>query len=267
MLRPLAARALVLALLAAWVLASAEASAIPGFDPSDLVDDIGDVLDPCSLAPELCDPIDPCETNPLLCDPVDPCALNPELCEPPDPCEENPKLCEPDPCDVSPLLCNVCEFAPVLCEDDPPVLDPGDPEDPEFPFATDLEGSAKVKGAGFRQTRPFGFQVSFGDGAFSAVDDSGKVYTGLVATRGKSGVKLQLFLDDASREALWARIVVFAENASGRSAGPAVGEGAKLLLKLREDGSASLRVKSEILIDGIGPVVFKASASGLVTTR
>lgn len=234
-------RQLALVLVAAFVLGTSGANALPGFDFSD-IGDIGEILDPCSEFPGLCDPIDPCE-------------LNPQLCEPPDPCELNPGLCDPiDP----------CELAPVLCEEEPPVAQPEEP--PVFPHAAILFGSAKVKGDGFKTTQDFSFAIVFNDTAFTAFDDKGQSYAGHLAPKGTSGAKFQIFLDEASSDGLSAQIAGRAAEASGRSAGAVLGESAKLILKLRPNGSALLKIKSEVLVTGLGEVTFKANATGLVSS-
>jgi hypothetical protein len=222
-------RHLVFALFAAFVLGASAANALPGFDPSD-IGDIGEILDPCSEFPGLCDPIDPCELNPGLCDPpVDP-----------------------------------CELAPVTCGEEPPVAQPEEP--PVFPHAAILTGSAKVKGDGFKTTQAFEFFMVFNDTAFTAFDDKGQSYAGHLAPKGTSGAKFQIFLDEASSDGLSTQIAGRAAEASGRSAGAVLGESAKLILKLRPDGSALLKIKSEVLVTGLGEVTFKANVTGLVSS-
>jgi hypothetical protein len=220
-----------IALVVASFFTTASAHALPGFDFGD--------LDPCSIVP-------------LLCEPIDPCELAPELCEPPDPCEVDPGSCDP----VDP-----CELAPQLCEEEPPVLEPAE----EFPFAAILTGTAKVKGEGFKTEQSYQFAIVFSDTAFSAFDDQASYAGGLVA-KGTTGAKFQIYLDAASSDAFTAQVAGRAAAASGRSAGPVLGDSTKLILRRREDGTASLKIKSEVLVSGLGEVVFKANVTGLVSS-
>jgi hypothetical protein len=168
-----------------------------------------------------------------------------------------------DPCDIVPLLCepiDPCEIAPQLCEEEPPVLEPAE----EFPFAAILTGTAKVKGDGFKTEQTYTFAIVFSDTAFSAFDDQAS-YAGGLAAKGTSGAKFQIYLDAASSDAFSAQIAGRAAAATGRSAGPVLGESTKLILKRREDGTASLKIKSEVLVSGLGEVVFKANVTGLVS--
>ena len=215
--------------------------------------------------------------EPGILDPVDDCFRFPELCQPdvpPDPCDENPELCDPEPPDPCPAgsLCPIdpCELAPALCED-PPVVDPGteDPgaEDPgnEPPeqevFDHSLAGNAKVKGDGFKTSEPYTLLLTVDTTArtFSAMDGAGNLYTGNLAPKGKKGVKFSLFLDEASGDVFAADVAGRGIAASGSPGGTLIGESSKLTLRLNEDGSASLKIKSEVAVSGVGGVVFKAN--------
>lgn len=195
----------------------------------------------------------------------DPCILNPELClpEPPvDPCIEFPNLCTDPP--PPPPTGGICDRFPDLCVNgDPPVAQPADPT-----FSHHLAGSAKVKGDGFKTSQPYALDLNFDKSAltFLAMDSSGKLYSGNLVPKGTHGNKFRMFLDGSSSDAFAADVAGRAADAAGRSAGNVLGESSKLTLKLAEDGSASLKIKSEVLVNGMGEVGFKANASSVAPT-
>ena len=94
---------------------------------------------------------------------------------------------------------------------------------------------------------------------FSALDGAGTVYTGNLAPKGTKGVKFSLFLDQASSDVLSADVAGRGLAAAGLPGGTLAGGTSKLTLRLAEDGSASLKIKSEVLVSGLGVVVFKAN--------
>jgi hypothetical protein len=198
------------------------------------------------------DPEDPCELDPASCEP-DPCELDPASCEP-DPCELDPASCEPDP----------CELDPASCEPDPCELDPASCEPEALDQWADLAGTGVVKADGSRERAEASMDLYFGTESFMLVPESCVFLTGALLPKGTKGNKFQLFLDDASRST-YASFV--AERAAGlRRLAPAhvLGESSKLILKLRHDGSAVLRIKSQVLLFGVDEVVFKANLSGPV---
>ena len=211
------------------------------------------------IEPGILDPVNDCLRFPGLCGPPDvppdPCLENPELCRPdpppPDPCELNPELCEPDPCEVAPAL---CEEPPG--GEEPPVAPPE-----QEVFDHSLAGSAKVKGDGFKTSEPYTMLLSFDTAArtFSAMDGDGTLYTGNLAPKGTKGTKFSLFLDPGSENAFNSDVAGRGAAASGVPAGTIAGDSSKLTLKLNEDGSVSLKIKSSVLVSGIGEVVFKAN--------
>lgn len=227
-----------LAFTAFLVLGASQARALPPIDfcdenPNSPLCDPGDP-DPCVEHPDLC--VDPCESDPTSCEPVDPCEIDPASCEPVDPCEVDPASCEPEP-------------------------------EPEVATHGSLDGSARVKGDGFHQALELGAELYFDDATFSLMERGGcTLFTGSLAPKGKQGNKLQLFLDDASSDAYAAFVAQTAAAASGRSTGSPLGESAKLILKLKDDGTALLKIKSETLFDSAGEVAFKARLTGPVTT-
>jgi len=195
-------------------------------------------------------PIEDCLNDPQGCvlEPVDPCLLNPQLCEPPpppDPCVADPASCEPvDPCEVT------------ACDEEPPVAEPPAPS-----FSHELTGNAQVKAGGEKSSEPYTLSLNVDTSGltFSAMDGDGTLYTGRLAPKGKKGVKFQLFLDQTSDAAFSADVAARGGVVSGRTAGSVLGQSGKLVLKLLEDGSASLKIKREVLAANVGEVVFKAN--------
>jgi hypothetical protein len=200
--------------------------------PTDGIGGVGvpDVLDPCTVDPGLCEPPPP---------PPDPCEIDPDLCDPPPP---------PDPCDV----------APELCGGEPPVADPGDPV-PALPQHVALAGTARLVADGFRTREPFSLALDFDESSFRAVDGDGNVYTGALVPK---QAKAKLFLDDGSTDVLAGDVASRALAASGRPGTTLAGKNAKLTLRIRDDGSASLKLKVEVFLSGIGEVTFKANLTG-----
>jgi hypothetical protein len=208
------------------------------------------------IEPGILDPVNDCLRFPQLCEPGDP---------PPDPCIEHPELCDPEPPDPCPAgqLCPVdlCELVPSLCED-PPIAEPPVAEPPEQEvFDHSLAGNAKVKGDGFKTSEPYTLLLNVDTTArtFSAMDGDGTLYSGRLAPKGKKGNKFSLFLDDFSGEAFSGYVAARGAAASGRAAGVVLGESSKLTLTMKEDGSVSLKLKSEVLVTFVGAVVFKAN--------
>jgi hypothetical protein len=207
------------------------------------------------IEPGVLDPVNPCIRHPELCDPVEP---------PPNPCLENPELCEPqppeDPCDLAPRLCDPfpvdpCLLSPTNCEE-PPVAEP-----PVQTFSHALAGSARVRVGGAKTTEAYTLQLNFDTAArtFLAMDGDGTLYSGNLAPKGTKGVKFSLFLDDASADVLAAVVADRGIAASGSPGGTLLGSSAKLKLWLNEDGSVSLKIKSQVLVSGVGEIVFKAN--------
>ena len=227
--------ALSLLALSALVLHAPSAHALPGL--GDILDGIGDVLpDPCDLIPGLCDDPPP--------PPEDPCVLNPRLCGP---------------------VIDLCDIAPFACDGGlPPIAQPEDPPAPTFDHAADLAGSAKIRGGDFQADQPFTVLLNFDASTFLAATGEGHVYSGHLSPKGTKGTKFQLFLDAGSEDALSAEVGGRAADASGRAAGNVLGTTSKLVLKLRPDGTGSLKIKANVLFQGVGEVVFKANLTGPV---
>jgi hypothetical protein len=222
--------------------------------------------DSIPIEPGVLDPVNDCLRFPSLCEPTepppDPCVTNPGLCpDPPPPCTG--RFCPNDFCERFPVL---CEDLPVLEPADPPVADPGD-EEPgdEEPgeqetFDHSLAGNARVKVNGAKATEAYTLLLNVDTTArtFSAMDGDGTLYTGNLAPKGTKGVKFSLFLDAASSDALEADVAGRVAAAPGVTPAP-LGGSAKLTLRLNEDGTVSLKIKSEVLVAGVGEVVFKAN--------
>ena len=208
------------------------------------------------IEPGILDPVNDCLRFPQLCEPGDP---------PPDPCTEHPELCDPEPPDPCPAgqLCPVdlCELVPSLCED-PPIAEPPVAEPPEQEvFDHSLAGNAKVKVNGQKTSEPYTLLLNVDTTGliFSAMDGAGNVYTGNLAPKGKKGVKFSLFLDDGSSDVFSQTVADRGIAASGLPGGTFIGETSKLTLRLNEDGTVSLKIKSEVLVSAVGTIVFKAN--------
>jgi hypothetical protein len=136
-----------------------------------------------------------------------------------------------------------------------------------FPFS--FAGVAHFRGDGFRASQPYALQVSLDADAriFLAMDGNGRLYGGHLVPKGERGRRLSLVLDAGSSEVLAADLAARAAAASGHGAGRSIlGQSAKLVLSSKEDGSPRLRIQSEVLVDGVGVVVFKANLSGVEAT-
>ena len=237
----------VLCAAAFFALLAAPSGALPPIDfceknpESPLCNPEEPPIDPCDVNPELCEPPDPCELDPASCEPPDPCELDPASCEPPDPCEVDPASCEPDPCELDPASC--------------------EPE-PEPPAIGNLTGSARVKGRGFKETVDVVLDLVV-DGTSFTILNGCDIYQGQLAPKGKKGQKFKLFLDDASSDAYTQYVAQQASAARGAGIGAPLGESSRLVLKRGDDGSASLKLKSEVLFES-GEVTFKAHLNGVL---
>jgi hypothetical protein len=151
---------------------------------------------------------------------------------------------EPEPCTGNPLLC------------DPPVAEV-DPE-PEAP-STELAGPARFKGPGFnRPAEAFG-TLSYDAATFSLDSNlSCDPALGTVVAKGPSGKKFQLFPDDASLDA-WAESMAFSARVLAGRGGEPVGKTAKVILKENADGTLTLRIKVQVVVEELGEVVYKAT--------
>ncbi len=150
----------------------------------------------------------------------------------------------------------------ILLPEEPALAEPAEPGPSQ-----EMNGSAKVKAGGAKSIAPYSLQLSFDLAArtFLAMDGAGALYGGNLVPKGRREDRFKLFLDDASRDAFAADVAARGAGASGRSAGGVLGESSKLTLTVGEDGSASLKIRSEVLVEGLGEVVFKASLAGVAT--
>lgn len=194
------------------------------------------------------------------------CELNPDapICNPdpdpdPDPCEIDPASCEPDP--------DPCEVDPASCEPDPDPAPQPDPEPDPLPeqeiytHGAKLAGSVLVKRAGQKERTSSEFYFLMNEDHFALLFDRDGI-RGALAPKGKKGKKFQLFLDDASVD-LFAEFVM--EQAGlDPAAANVLGETSKLVLTLRDDQTALLKIKSQLLTEGAGEMVFKARLAGAI---
>jgi len=125
-------------------------------------------------------------------------------------------------------------------------------------------GDALVKADGVKVSQPYLLQLSFDATAltFSAMDGDRSVYTGRMAPKGKKGGKHTLYLDGPSTTAFFAHVAGRAATAAGRAVPVPFAGNAKLELTLKPDGSGALKIKSEVLTDTLGTIVFKANLAG-----
>ena len=86
-------------------------------------------------------------------------------------------------------------------------------------------------------------------------------FEGQLAPKGNKRSKSQLFLDAPSSTAYGQFVSDQASAARGASMGAPIGESTRMILKRRDDGTASLKIKSEQLLEG-GDVAFKARLKG-----
>jgi hypothetical protein len=131
-------------------------------------------------------------------------------------------------------------------------------------FSHELAGAATVKGGGVKARSDYSLQLNLDVAAltFFALDSDSTLFAGRLAPQGKSGKKFRLFLDDASSESLAAKVAARGAAASGLAAGTRLGNSSTLTLKIHDDGSVTLRIKSKAFTSGMGPVVFKAKLAG-----
>jgi hypothetical protein len=171
------------------------------------------------------------------------CELNPEspLCggieEPP---------VDPDPCDANPSLC-------------PPEVDPVEVEpEPELP-SVEMAGGGRFKGPGFNRPVEATGSLSYDESTFSLFSNLDcEAAAGTVVAKGPSGKKHQLFLDDASLDAYAESLARSARLLTGAGGAP-VGKTSKLVLKENADGTLSLKIKIQVVVEDLGEVVYKAN--------
>jgi hypothetical protein len=200
------------------------------------------------------DPVDPCEIDPASCEP-DPCELDPASCEPePDPCELDPASCpdpEPDPCEVDPASCEP------------------QPEPEQFSHVANLEGTLSAKGKGVKRKVRGEYSVFLNEARFSMSTKTVEL-DGTLVPMNEKGTKFQLFLDSELTDNLATFLIeeVLVEEvpveARSRAAEALRGQSTKLVLKLRRDGSAVLRIQSDVLLHGTDAIHFKANLAGPV---
>lgn len=131
-------------------------------------------------------------------------------------------------------------------------------------FSHELSGAAKLKGDGFKARSPYSLELSLDVAAltFVAMDSSGTFLAGRLAPMGKKGRKFRLLLDETSADSLANTMAAQSAAASGLAAGAPIGNSSKLTLKLRKNGKAALRIKSEVFTSSMGAVSFAAKLKG-----
>jgi hypothetical protein len=195
-------------------------------------------------------------------DPTDPCEIDPASCEPepePDPCELDPASCpdpEPDPCEVD----------PASCEPEPEPL----PEQEVFSHVAHLEGKLSAKGKELKRKVRGEYSVFLNEARFSMSTKTVEL-DGTLVPMNEKGTKFQLFLDSELTDNLATFLIeeVLVEEVpveARRAAEGLRGQSTKLVLKLRPDGSAVLRIQSDVLLHGTDAIHFKANLAGPVET-
>jgi hypothetical protein len=164
-----------------------------------------------------------------------------------DPCVLDPASCVFDPCKLG--------YPTVVACEPWPEPDPNAP--PSFSHA--LSGNARTRGDGFKSSESYALNLSFDivQLTFLAMDGDGTLYSGRLAPKGTKGDKFSLYLDAASAEAFATDVAARGAAASSRNPGAALGDHSKWTLELGGD-SIELKIKSEVLVEGIGEVVYKA---------
>jgi Abnormal spindle-like microcephaly-assoc'd, ASPM-SPD-2-Hydin len=157
-------------------------------------------------------------------------------------------------------ICNLDPSLPVL--EIPPQEPPAPPaEEPPAPtFSLSLEGTARVTAANVRSRADYVLQLNVDTDAltFSAMDGDGTLYSGHLAPKSPKGTKFSLFLDSASAGAFAADVAARGATLAGQSSPTLLGSDAQIVFKQKADGSASLRIKSTVLVTGMGEVTFNA---------
>ena len=160
-----------------------------------------------------------------------------------------------------------CQFGIVCVRDDLPVLEipgptvePPAQEPPEPTFALSLQGIARVKAGGFKSQETYLLQLNVDTTAltFLAMDGAGKLYSGNLAPKNRAGTRFALFLDASSASAFAADVMERGTAAAGPATPAIFGSNEQLIFKQKADGSASLRIKSSVLVEGIGEITFGA---------
>jgi hypothetical protein len=171
-----------------------------------------------------------------------------QIDDPPDPCEVDPASCEPEP------------------EPEPESEPEPQPEPPVFSDRANLTGSALVKGEGFKDRSDYSMSIVFNGEAF-VLRNVCDAMIGVLVPKGKKGNKFQLFFDDVSKTTF--AEFVFAEARRVATGGArrklaVLAESSTFLLKLREDGTAALKIKSQVVPAPETEVLFKGNLTGSV---
>jgi hypothetical protein len=178
-------------------------------------------------------------------------------------CEKFPEapICDPtdpDPCDVDPSACP--EPEPDPCEADPAACEP---EPVDFSHLAELRGPLVVKGKGLRNRERGEYGMLLNEERFSMATKSWSL-DGTLSPLNDAGTKFQLFLDSGFDDAF--ATFVFTEVLPEGTALPEEvrSESLRMILKLRPDGTAVLRIQGDLLLKGTDAIHFKANLSGPV---
>ena len=163
-----------------------------------------------------------------------------------------------DPCALGVASCVRGE--PVVVLPAGPTQEPPAQEPPDPTFALSLEGTARVKAGTFKSQETYLLKLNVDTAAltFLAMDGAGTLYSGHLTPKNQNGTKFALFLDGNSASAFAADVTERGTAAAGPATPAVLGSNAQLVFKQKADGSASLRIKSAVLVEGIGEVTFNA---------
>jgi hypothetical protein len=142
---------------------------------------------------------------------------------------------------------------PAAPEEEPPVA--------VEPTATAMFGRATLRVGAQKEGEGRSVKLAYDLEAETFALEMGIVFTGHLAPKGKSGRKFTLFLDEDSHETFAALIAKLGNALTNRSPESITGDVTTLVMKLDENGLPSIKIKSQVLTSGIGPVVFKLNAA------
>jgi hypothetical protein len=149
----------------------------------------------------------------------------------------------------------------------PPVLLPVEPAPGVLqPSMITLVGKANLRAGGEKNGGRYAAQLNYDleaqTFALAPLFPFEEIFYGRLSPRGKSGRKFTLFLDDASHDAFTELFSKLAQVLITNTDPEAVlADSTELVLTLDENGVPSLKIKSRVLTQGFGEVVFKANTT------
>jgi hypothetical protein len=166
----------------------------------------------------------------------------------------------PSPCGLV-RICDPIDIPTFEIPAEQPGEEPPAEEPPDPTFALSLDGTARVKAGAFKSRATYLLELNVDTEAltFSAMDGAGTLYGGHLAPKNAARTKFALFLDSASEDAFAADVTARGTAAAGPATPAILGSDAQIVFKHKADGSASLRIKSTVLVEGTGEVTFKAN--------